>query len=126
MHGNLTILYIAHQHIGGHAHLIVQCTFFKLFVHIHVHACTLGPRCTCMVYVHHLFTSILGLYPLCKSIPRLFFLQPNLFQPAHRRIEMASEQQREMEGAFERLFVRTQGTCTQPHSVCNMLLLVIM
>lgn len=31
-----------------------------------------------------------------------------MFQPAHRRIEMASEQQREMEGAFERLFVRAQ------------------
>ncbi len=34
--------------------------------------------------------------------------QKNMFQPAHRRIEMASEQQREMEGAFERLFARTQ------------------
>ena len=31
-----------------------------------------------------------------------------MFQPTHQRIEMASEQQREMEGAFERLFVRPQ------------------
>jgi len=37
----------------------------------------------------------------------LLSVQPNMFQPAHRRIEMAAEQQRDMEGAFERLFVRT-------------------
>ena len=32
-----------------------------------------------------------------------------MFQPVHRRVEMGSEQQRDMEQAFERLFVKTHG-----------------
>ena len=36
-------------------------------------------------------------------------LQANMFQPVHRRVEMVSEQQRDMEQAFERLFVKTHG-----------------
>ncbi len=48
-------------------------------------------------------------YRLCAIAQPSFSLkQTNMFQPTHQRIEMASEQQREMEGAFERLFVRPQ------------------
>lgn len=34
----------------------------------------------------------------------------NVFQPVQRRAEMVGEQQRDMEEAFEKLFVRTHGT----------------
>ncbi len=48
-------------------------------------------------------------YRLCAiGQPSFSLKQTNMFQPTHQRIEMASEQQREMEGAFERLFVRRQ------------------
>ena len=39
----------------------------------------------------------------------LICLQANMFQPVHRRVEMVSEQQRDMEQAFERFFVKTHG-----------------
>jgi len=32
-----------------------------------------------------------------------------MFQPVHRRLEMVSEQQRDMEQAFENLFVKKHG-----------------
>ena len=36
-------------------------------------------------------------------------LQANMFQPVHRRVEMVSEQQRDMEQAFESLLVKQHG-----------------
>ncbi|XP_065888628.1 centrosomal protein of 295 kDa-like [Dysidea avara] len=41
---------------------------------------------------------------------QLSTMPPNLFQTVHRRREIGSEQQRDMEQAFEDLFVRCQGS----------------
>ena len=42
-------------------------------------------------------------------IERFASLQANMFQPVHRRVEMVSEQQRDMEQAFESLLVKQHG-----------------
>ena len=86
--------------------------------------------------VHYNFTVIQDLCLMCKTVnpKRLtLFIAPhflqvlerrdrehrqralagmpaNVFQPAQQRAEMVCEQQRDMEEAFEKLFVKTHGT----------------
>jgi len=43
---------------------------------------------------------------------KLATMPANMFQPVHRRLEMVSEQQRDMEQAFENLFVKKHGVHT--------------
>ena len=60
-------------------------------------------------------------YSILTACLVLVLLQSNLFQPVQQRLEMASEQQRDMEQAFEKLLLRTRGElnylCMYLHTV---------
>ena len=99
---------------------------------MHTSQCGLMGR-ECYGLVHCNFTVIQDLCLICKAVNPTLFIAPhflqvlerrdrehrqralagmpaNVFQPAQQRAEMVCEQQRDMEEAFEKLFVKTHGT----------------
>lgn len=58
------------------------------------------------MYTSYMFFSLYVEVPIAVLFSNL---KVNLFQPAHRRGEIISEQERDMEQAFEKLFVKTHG-----------------
>ena len=71
------------------------------------YVCTVCTVCECvcsLVVANNLFSLLLFLFT-CSLAGK----QSNMYQPEERRREMKSEQQRNMEQAFEKLLVRTRG-----------------
>ena len=62
-----------------------------------------------MLHFHMFYSDVMRYKCSYVHISYSLVLQVNMFQPVDQRIEMASEQQRDMEQAFEKLFVKTHG-----------------